>query len=133
MTHECTDCVYFDELTDDAGASVGGGICKRYPPTPLVMIDTAGGFEVVPTLPTVHSEHWCGEWKDGQIAGSSMILPAAENTPGRMKFHAWLADSGHEYPAQYVGENLHFIIDGDTVIARPGDRIVIDSTGISII
>jgi len=48
----CANCVYYE-----------GSLCKRYPPTPLLMTPSD---IVVSFQPTTRPDNWCGEFRDGK-------------------------------------------------------------------
>lgn len=62
----CTLCIHFSPYTNQVG-ELGGGVCRRYPPVPLLIPEYQGGERVqvvVPQLPEVYPRDYCGEFKE---------------------------------------------------------------------
>ena len=58
--HSCLECVFFKNMND-----IGTGVCCRYPPIPVAVIDTHGsrvGIDTTTRYPEVQSNMWCGEY-----------------------------------------------------------------------
>lgn len=68
----CVNCIYFRRLPvnpQNIGAKPQGGICKRNPPTAVVLIGQGPGGQVVQQLqsffPPVPDGELCGSYDDG--------------------------------------------------------------------
>jgi len=52
----CGNCVYFSQAKEHQG--LGDGICRRFPPTPIVI----DGDKWATAYTPVTEKGWCGEW-----------------------------------------------------------------------
>lgn len=68
----CEHCEHFLP-NDQNGGGRPGGICRRYPPMPMLMQQGAtvlggatGGIGMAGVSPPVDADYTCGEWKDAK-------------------------------------------------------------------
>lgn len=68
----CKDCIFFRRLPLDPkniGVKPTGGICKRMPPTAVIIYSADARGQAVTQLqsfsPPVSDTETCGEWDDG--------------------------------------------------------------------
>lgn len=68
----CATCIYMRRLPPDPqniGKKMQGGICKRMPPTPIILVSQGVGGQIVQQMqsfsPPVADGDSCGEWYDG--------------------------------------------------------------------
>ena len=65
----CAHCEHF--LPNERSNHTEGGICRRFPPVPMLMqqpasIMGAGGVGMAGVSPPVDKDYSCGEWKDAK-------------------------------------------------------------------
>ena len=64
----CRNCIWFRRLPLDPkniGRQMQGGICKRMPPTPILLPSPDGNLSLQAMSPPVSVEDTCGEFDDG--------------------------------------------------------------------
>lgn len=68
----CATCIFLRRLPPDPqniGRKMQGGICKRMPPTPIILVSQGVGGQIVQQMqsfsPPVADSDSCGEWYDG--------------------------------------------------------------------
>ena len=58
----CEHCIYYQEVKDVNNIGKTIGVCRRYPPTVLIM-PARGGVAMSSNYPNTQPHHWCGEFK----------------------------------------------------------------------
>lgn len=61
----CQSCIYFQGIPDKTTGVVSGGVCKRHPPTPLIVYGTdllgKAAMNLQSHFPPIAAGEWCGE------------------------------------------------------------------------
>lgn len=60
----CLGCLFFKNMN-----TIGTGLCSRYPPVPVAVIDKHGGkvgMDTATRYPEVQSNMWCGEYQPNE-------------------------------------------------------------------
>ena len=81
----CEFCAYFAESRQVLPApgmppNPNIGTCHRNPPVPMFVMTPNGPKMVGSGFPLTMKDHWCGEWKKGNIVRVARKIPG---DPGR--------------------------------------------------
>lgn len=76
MTNTCKTCLYREELPIDPNNLQRMSVCKRFPPTPVLMPSGPQQLQIVPMFPIVADDVHCFEYKP-------MVTPPVQMFPYR--------------------------------------------------
>jgi len=60
----CKNCIYWLPIKESEGKA---GLCRRYPPTPLLQPHPIQGLSLNMQNPVMPPDGTCGEWWDGKV------------------------------------------------------------------
>ena len=74
----CQNCLYWIKQAPPQGAPTSAGLCKRFPPTALLLPGQPIGL---PVFPITAAGEWCGEWTETAPPEEPLSLDLSARRP----------------------------------------------------